>query len=141
MGMGIQAGFNVWRGRLISKEDVRRIPIKAREEKDPLPALRNESKRIDHAIGPLVPPTLKLTHQAGHGLAAIEMEHKGHIFEQNPFRFPTVKKPKNMVNQTRASASYACGFSGLTEILAGKPRRKKLNALGQSFDLSDIAEI
>ena len=74
-----------------------------------------------------------------HRGASAELEHEGHVLEQQPARaLLALNQTEHLVDQAGTGAGDACGLAGLREVLAGEAGGDQFGVTGEGTQLSDV---
>lgn len=73
-------------------------------------------------IRPTVAATFQFCGDVRHARSALERQHKGHVFEQEPGRLPLahIDKAEHFANETRLCPVNACAVASRAEVLTGE---------------------
>jgi hypothetical protein len=124
---------------VIDQEDIRGIDICSRRNKyHSLAPLGNKGERIHYPICPSIPPLLESFDQQSQCAAAIQVEHKGDVFEDDPGNSLFVQQPKDVANQAGPTTADARSHSGLAQILARKSGDQQFEIAGEAAQLGYI---
>jgi hypothetical protein len=87
-----------------------------------LPALGDpERPSIDHPVRPAKSQAAELAGEVLHRMASIELQHEGHVLEQEPAWIGGLEEPEDVAYEAGSAAPDAEGTPGLAEVLAREP--------------------
>ena len=142
VSMGRQVGRQHRNVDLIRKQHRFGIDITAgRHEEHSLSSLRKKCQRVDRPISPPISALLETADQPVHCGSLIELQHEGHVFQDDQWHATSVEQPKDVLDQARTFAVDAGRHSCLREILTGKSSGKQPGFIGKRSEFSDIGMI